>query len=329
MLTIGATRTFGSAWLNEARFGRTHLDGGTFPASTLNPMDFGVKDGVTQAIGLPQMIVAGSLNFGGPGTLPQGRYDTTYVVNDTVSRARGRHAIKFGGEYRHFINDNFAQGTGVFNFPSVAAFLTGTANAFNITLGDRTSVIDQRAVGAFFQDQITVGDRLTLDLGLRYEWHVTPTERDNRFIVFDAARASLARVGVDLDEIYGQNNRNVEPRAGLAWQLSSDGRTVLRAAYARAVDEPGTTAVRDTANNPPYGIPLTASGADSARERDRYRRGRPGSRRPPPTRTTATRRSIRGTSTCNGNSRRTWRSPSAISARTAATCASRATSINR
>ena len=160
------------------------------------------------------MIVAGSLNFGGPGTLPQGRYDTRYVVNDTVSRASGRHSIRFGGEYRHFINENFAQGTGVFNFPSVAAFLAGTANAFNTTLGERTSLIDQRAVGAFFQDQIAVRDRLTLDLGIRYEWHVTPTERDNRFIVFDAARASLVRVGVDVDEIYAQNNRNVEPRAG-------------------------------------------------------------------------------------------------------------------
>jgi hypothetical protein len=37
--------------------------------------------------------------------------------------------------------------------------------------------------------------------------------------------------------------------------------TVLRAAYAWAVDEPGTTAVRDTAANPPFAIPLTASGS--------------------------------------------------------------------
>ena len=260
VLTAGATRIFGSGLLNEARFGRTHLDGGTFPASTLNPVDFGIRDGVTRAIGLPQMIVAGAFNFGGPGTLPQGRFDTSYVVNDTVSRTSGRHSIKFGGEYRHFINQNFAEGTGVFNFPSVAAFLTGTANAFNTTLGERGSLIDQRAVGVFVQDQVNVHDRLTLELGMRYEWHVTPTERDNRFIVFDAARASLVRVGVDVGEIYAQNNLNVEPRAGVAWQVSSDGRTVLRAAYARAVDQPGTTAVRDTAGNPPYGIPLTASG---------------------------------------------------------------------
>ena len=191
MLTIGATHIFGSPLLNEARFGRTRLDGRQFPASPLNPVDFGIRNGVTRAIGLPQMIVAGALNFGGPGTLPQGRFDTSYVVNDTMSRASGRHSIKFGGEYRHFINENFAEGTGVFNFPNVAAFLSGTANAFNITLGERRSLIDQRAVGVFVQDQVTVHDRLTLELGMRYEWHVTPTERDNRFIVFDAARASL------------------------------------------------------------------------------------------------------------------------------------------
>ncbi|HEY7291057.1 MAG TPA: TonB-dependent receptor [Vicinamibacterales bacterium] len=261
VLTIDETHSFASNVLNEARFGRTHLNGGTFAASPLNPADFGIGNGVTSAIGLPQMIVAGGLNFGGPANYPSGRYDTSYVLTDKVTRTSGRHSLKFGGEYRYFVNDNFAQGTGIFNFPSVAAFLAGTANSFNITLGDRSSVIDQQALGLFVQDQIAVHDRLTLDVGLRYEWHVTPTERDDKFVVFDAETASLLRVGVNLDAIYAQNNRNIEPRAGIAWQASSDGRTVVRAAYAAAADEPGTTAVRDAAGNPPFGMPLTASGA--------------------------------------------------------------------
>ena len=261
VLTINATHMFSTALLNEARIGRSRLDGGTFAASPLNPAAFGIANGVTEAIGLPQMTVAGALNFGGPGTLPQGRYDTSYVFADTLTRASGHESLKLGGEYRHFINDNFAQGTGAFNFPSVAAFLAGTANAFNITLGHRRSEIDQRAVGLFVQDQIAVRERLTLDLGLRYEWHVTPTERGDKFIVFDASRGSLARVGVDRDAIYAQNNKNIEPRVGVAWQISADGRTVLRAAYGSAADEPGTTAVRDTAGNPPFGMPLMATGS--------------------------------------------------------------------
>jgi hypothetical protein len=261
ILTVGETHVFGAALLNEARFGRSHLTGGTFPATALNPSDFGIGNGVTRPIGLPQMIVAGDLNFGGPGILPQGRFDTSYVFVDTFTRVSGRHSLKFGGEYRHFINENFAEGTGVFNFPSVDAFLAGTANAFNITLGERRSVIDQRATALFVEDSVNIRDNVTLELGMRYEWHVTPTERNDRFVVFDADSASLLRVGIDLDEIYGQNNRNFEPRVGVAWAVTSDGRTVVRAAYARAVDQPGTTAVRDTAGNPPFATPLTAAGS--------------------------------------------------------------------
>ncbi len=261
ILTINETHSFGAAAVNEARFGRSRLEGGTYPAAQLNPTDFKIDDGVTRAIGLPQMIVAGDLNFGGPGAFPQGRTDTSYVLNDTFSRARGRHWMKLGGEYRHFVNENFAQGTGVFNFPTVDAFLAGTANAFNTTLGERRSTIDQRAMALFLQDRITLRDTLTLDLGMRYEWHVTPTERQNRFVVFDAATASLLRVGADIARIYQQNNRNLEPRLGAAWSPSPNGRTVLRAAYGLAVDEPGTTAVRDTAGNPPMAAPLTASGS--------------------------------------------------------------------
>ena len=260
-LTIAETHAFGTATVNEVRFGRNRLVGGTLPAAPLNPTNFGIGNGVTRPIGLPQIIVAGDLNFGGPANLPQGRTDTSYVLVDTFRHARGRHSMTLGGEYRHFINENFAEGTGAFNFPSVEAFLAGTANAFNITLGERRSIIDQRAMSLFVQDQITLGNRLTIDLGLRYEWHVTPTERENRFVVFDAASGSLVRVGVDVDGIYQQNNRNLQPRLGLAWSLSSDGRTVVRVAYGRASDQPGTTAVRDTAGNPPFAAPITATGS--------------------------------------------------------------------
>ena len=261
LLTINETHVFSSTLLNEARFGRTVLRGGTRPASTLNPMDFGIRDGVTTPIGLPQMVVAGDLNFGGPAIFPQGRDDTLYVFADTLSRASGRHSTKLGGEYRHFVNENWAEGTGRFNFPSVAAFLAGTANAFTTTLGERRNVIDEHALALFFQDTVRLRDTVTLELGLRYEWHVTPTERNNQFVVFDESSVSLVQVGVHLNAIYRQNNRNFEPRVGVAWTLSEDGGTVLRAAYGRAVDQPGTSMVRDTAGNPPFGVPLSATGS--------------------------------------------------------------------
>ena len=260
-LTINETHMFGPSLINEARFGRTMQDGGTFPATALNPVDFGIANGVTRPIGLPQIIVAGAVNFGGPANFPAGRDDALYVFNDTVTSIAGRHAMKAGGEFRRFHNNNFAEGTGQFNFPSVAAFLSGTANAFSITVGERRSRIVQDALSFFAQDAITLGSSLTIDLGLRYEWHMTPTERDNQFVVFDAATASLVRVGVDVEKIYRENNRNFQPRLGLAWTVTGDGKTVLRAAYGHAADQPGTTTVNGAAGNPPFATPLTATGA--------------------------------------------------------------------
>ena len=260
-LTVNETHMFSGGLVNEARFGRTMQDGGTFPATPLNPVDFGIANGIDRPLGLPQLVVAGALNFGGPATVPQGRADELYVFNDTVTFIAGRHSAKAGGEFRRFLNDNFAEGTGQFNFPSMAAFLSGTANAFSTTLGERRSRITQDALSFFAQDSITIGPSLTVDFGLRYEWHMTPTERDDQFVVFDAPTASLLRVGVDVDKIYRENNANIEPRVGLAWTLGGDGRTVIRAAYGSAVDQPATTAVNGTAGNPPFATPLTASGA--------------------------------------------------------------------
>ncbi len=262
-LTLNETHIFGKGLLNEARFGRTMQDGGTFPATVMNPVEFGIANGVNRPLGLPQIVVAGAVSFGGPATLPAGRHDTLYVYNDTLTYLAGRHSMKAGGEYRRFLNNNFAEGTGQFNFPNMAAFLSGTANAFSITLGERRNHITQDAVSFFAQDSIAVTPSLTIDLGLRYEWHVTPTERDDQFVVFDAATASLVRVGVDIDRIYRQNNDNIEPRLGLAWTIGDEGRTVLRAAYGWSVDQPGTTAVNGTSGNPPFATPLTATGAVS------------------------------------------------------------------
>jgi hypothetical protein len=272
LLTVNETHVLGASLVNEARFGRSALLGTATPIARLNPAEFGIANGVTAPLGLPQILVAGGLSFGGPAGFPQGRDDALYVFADTLSYERGRHGLKLGGEYHLFLNENFAEGTGAFNFPSVAAFIAATADAFSITLGERRDHIRQRAVGFFIQERFAMTSSLTLDLGLRYDWHVTPTERDDKFVVFDAETASLLRVGADVDEIYAQNNRNIEPRMGVAWDVTRNGRTVVRAAYGWAVDQPSTTAVRDTTANPPFATPLTAVDAvplDRAIERTR------------------------------------------------------------
>ena len=260
VFTFNETHIFSSTLVNELRLGFNRFSSATTPNAQLNPADFGINNGITDPIGLPQVSVAGGLNFGGPSINPSGRGDTTFIVGDSLTFQYGGHSLKAGGEYRQFLNNNFRQGTGSFNFPSVAAFIAGIANSFSVTLGSQSSSIAEGALGFFVQDNYKIGSRLMLEIGLRYEWNMTPTERYDRFIVFDPVTASLIRVGNDIDEVYQQNNKNLQPRVGFAWDPFGDSKTSVRAAYALQTDQPMTSIVIGTTTNPPLAIPLTFSG---------------------------------------------------------------------
>jgi Carboxypeptidase regulatory-like domain/TonB dependent receptor len=261
VFTFNETHIFSPTLVNELRLGFNRFSSATTPNAQLNPTDFGINHGIKVPIGLPQISVAGGLNFGGPSINPSGRGDTTFIGGDSFSYPNGRHSIKAGGEFRQFLNNNFRQGTGSFNFPTVASFIAGTANSFSVTLGSQSSSIDEGALGFFVQDNFKALSNLTLELGLRYDWNMTPTERYDRFIVFDPASASLIRVGTDLDEVYQQNNKNLQPRVGIAWDPFGNGKTSVRAAYALLTDQPMTSIVIGTTTNPPLAMPLTFSGA--------------------------------------------------------------------
>jgi len=259
--SLNETHTFGANRINELRVGLNRLSSTTLPNALRNPADFGIRDGITQPIGLPQInISGGALNFGGPSVFPSGRADTTLVAGDMMSCLCGRYSLKIGGEFRQFLNNNFRLGTGALNFPSVAAFLADTANSFSVTLGNQSSSIEQGALGLFIQTNYRWRPNLTLELGLRYEWNFTPSERYGRYIVFDPSSASLVRLGQG-DDIYHQNNRNFQPRLGFAWDPFKDGRTSVRGAYGIYVDQPMTSVVTGLSGNPPLAIPLTVTGA--------------------------------------------------------------------
>ena len=105
--------------MNEARFGFNRINITFTPIVPDNPSSYGINNGITGEVVLPQITVQGvGLNFGGPNGFPQGRTDTTFVLSDTLSYLRGRHAFKFGGEYRRFNNVNFGTTGGTFTFPA-------------------------------------------------------------------------------------------------------------------------------------------------------------------------------------------------------------------
>src|SRR5712692_6933679 len=258
IFTLNETRIFSSNVVNEVRFGfnRIHI---TFsPNAKLNPLDFNINDGVTDAIGLPQISVGGGgVNFGGPAGFPQGRADTNFVVSDTLNYLRGKHSLKFGGEWRRFYNNNTNRDTGSFTFANTAAFLAGNANGFAATLGDVSNAITQGALGLFVQDNYKLRPNLTLELGLRYDWLMSPTERYNRFSDYVIQSNSLVRVNSGIAPVYKTNRKNFQPRVGFSWDPFKNGKTSIRGAYAILTDQPVTNLVTGNSSNPPFATAVT------------------------------------------------------------------------
>jgi carboxypeptidase family protein/TonB-dependent receptor-like protein len=261
IFTLNETHIFGPSVTNEARLGFNRINITFTPNFQVRPLDFNIDTGVDLPIGLPQINITGfNFNIGGPSGFPQGRADTTVVVSDTLTYLRGNHSFKFGGEGRRFYNNNFTLDTGAFTVPSVNAFIAGTGNQFTITKGDRSSAIIQNAFGFYVQDNYKVRSNLTFELGLRYDWNMTPTERYDRFVEFDPITRKLVRVGSGIDKVYGENNKNFQPRLGIAWDPFKDGKTSVRAAYAVLTDQPVTNVVTPLTSNPPLADPRNVTG---------------------------------------------------------------------
>ena len=263
LLTLNDSHTITPTLVNEARagFNRIHI---VFAGqNTLNAADFGINSGVNAPIGLPQIAIpntaAAVLAFGGVSNFPQGRGDDTITFSDTLNWVHGNHSIKFGPEYHHVIADSFTETPGVFNFPTIAAFLNDQANSFSGNASNRPARIQINSIGAFVQDSWKVKRSLTLDLGLRYDWNGTPTEAKNRFVVFDPTTVSLQQVGVSggPSRAYNQSALNFEPRVGFAWDPSGAGKMVVRSAYAIFVDQPVAGLVNGLYANPPFAQPVT------------------------------------------------------------------------
>jgi outer membrane receptor protein involved in Fe transport len=251
--TFSVDQTFSSHLINEARLGfnRIHI---TFtPNAAQNPSTFGIADGKNFAAGLPQISIGGTgVNLGGPTGFPQGRGDTTAVLSDTLSYIWGRHSFKFGGEFRRFYNNNFNSDAGTLTFLNVTGFANGTPNGFTISPGNNPSRITTGELGFFAQDSWKVFNRLTLELGLRYDWNQTPSEALNRFVNFIPSTDSLQVA----PSPYKQNALNFQPRVGFAYDVFGSGKTVVRAGYALLTDQPITNLVTGLTNNPPLGSPL-------------------------------------------------------------------------
>jgi hypothetical protein len=260
IMTINETHTFSPALLNDFRLGYNRINITFAPNATQDPSTFGIQDGKSGEVGLPQTTIGGlGLNFGGPSGFPQGRGDTTVVIADSVNYLKGRHSFKFGTEVRRFYNNNFAADTGTMGFLNVADFQTGRPNAFTVTLGNSPSRIAMGALGLYAQDNFRLRPGLSLEFGLRWDWFMAPSEARGRFVNFLADTASLQQ----LQQPYRNNAQNIQPRVGLAWDVFGSGKTVVRSGFGVLADQPITNLFTPLTSNFPLADPraFVATGA--------------------------------------------------------------------
>jgi outer membrane receptor protein involved in Fe transport len=259
LLTFNEDWTLSPTLTNEFRAGANRIlivfaadNTGAAPA-------YNIDSGVTAAIGIPQISVTGAFEFGGISGFPQGRGDDVETFSDTLSWVHGNHVVKFGGEYRRQNTDNFSYTPGTFSFPSITAFLADQANSFSVTDSNRSNRTYGNSIGAFVTDTWKLRPTFTVTLGLRYDWYGTPTEAENRFVVFNPTTDSLNQVGQNggPSRAYQQSALNFEPRVGIVWDPFKNGKTVFRSGYAIMTDQPTLGLVSGLAGNPPNAFPVS------------------------------------------------------------------------
>jgi len=251
--TINDVHVFSPTVVNEGRVGFNRIAINFSDNFNAVSSDYGIPNGVTMPIGLPQMTVSDlGLNFGGPSGFPQGRFVTTGIVSDTLTILKGRHTIKTGGEFRRFIGSNFQNTAGTITFSTTTNFINGVASNFTANgVNPVNSRIFISALGAFIQDSYRATQDLTLELGFRYEWNGTPAEGEGRFITLNPTIVGFQQV----NKPYKQNN-NYEPRLGFTYDVMGKGKTTVRGGFGYLVDEPIISVVTGLTTNPPLSQPV-------------------------------------------------------------------------
>jgi hypothetical protein len=263
VLTLNESHVLSPTLVNEARLGANRILINFTPNNTTDPGSLGLASALgPNETFMPTIALnffSNPTTFGAERAFPQGRGDTTFVLADTVSWINGRHSWKFGTEWRDFRNNNFNSDPGSLTYNSLASFENDTPDVAARTVGNVANRLNEAALDFFAQDSFKFKPYLTLELGLRYAWNMTPSEAQDRFVTFDPATVSLVQVS----EPYAQNNKNFQPRIGFSWDVFHTGNTVLRGGYAYQIDQPITGFVTGLTSNPPFALPISVNTTSS------------------------------------------------------------------
>ncbi len=266
-LALSDLHIFSPNLTNEVRVGLHRLAADFHPNEPITAASVGISRFNTAIFpGIPTIGVFGSFQIG-PGPFDQlFTVINTFTYADTISYIRGRHHLRMGAEVRRLQENgdlpSFHRGQILFlDFPS---FVRGDIFLTLVASGISDFHYRNTDVNAFVQDDIKVSARLTLNLGLRYEFNGAASDKFGRLQTFDPAQyrtgpppngfviAGNARgrfrvPGVPLVSdtiVTSEDPNNVAPRFGFAYRLSETRPIALRGGYGLFYDR--------LSNQPPF-----------------------------------------------------------------------------
>lgn len=168
---LDLTHTFSNTLIDQTRFGysraRLAFDGGGYPNCLISSL--------TGCF--PQIAFGGSDStdaaFGTGAIFPQGRIINVYELQNNASWVRGRHLVKFGGQYDRQRSPQI----GLFNisgsyvFPSLSALVENQPQTLQVANGLFDVPLKENDMALYAQDDWKLRDNLTLNLGLRWEFN--------------------------------------------------------------------------------------------------------------------------------------------------------------
>ncbi|MFZ0589287.1 MAG: carboxypeptidase regulatory-like domain-containing protein [Bryobacteraceae bacterium] len=251
--TLGYTKTFNPNTVLEAHFAAvrwnaniTPLDAPYNTATALGIPGININN---KSGGLPAFTISGFQEIGDNSTYPEDSHITTFQLDSALTKVKGAHTIKFGLLFlRHRFNGFSAFPTrGTFDFngqftrqigsttsaTSLSDFALGATDSASRNILNGTFGMRLWQIAPFVQDTWRVTDRLTLDLGFRYEVDAPPYDVHNHWSNLDLNTGLLLVAGIDGN---GRRLRNFDfdtpaPRVGLAYALTSDRKTILRTGF--------------------------------------------------------------------------------------------------
>jgi hypothetical protein len=209
-VALGYTRLIGANKVLDARFGLSRTKAGKFSLSIGDDAISipGLPSNPTVAGGLPSTSITGFTSFGRQSTNPQWQNPALLDPKVNFTWVKGKHSLKFGYEYEHIwmaVNDNnplygsFSYGGG---FSAVgtpvtdsywADFLFGTTNNYSLA-NYFVAHLRQTLDSVYAQDDWKVDPKLTLNLGIRWEYGSPYSEQKNYISNFDPGSQSVLTI---------------------------------------------------------------------------------------------------------------------------------------